>query len=224
MNVLTFASRKGGTGKSTLAANLAAYAGKPESCLLIDDDPQCSLTFWNSLRGDNALPIKTIKRTLSRTLEKAERRGVEWVFIDTPANISGCVVEAIESATMLIIPCRAGVFDLAAVQETIAVARRTRTPYAVVINGAPPRRDGAEASTVAYTRNCLSGLDVPVWGGQISYRSDFALSIATGEGAKEYSPHSQAAEEIARLWAAIEKSVRAIRSACGADVSGQKAA
>src|ERR1700761_5745511 len=107
MNVLTFASRKGGTGMSTLAAHLAAYVHRPSSpCLLIDDDPQGSLTFWNSLRGDQALPIKTIKRTLAHSLKKAQRRGFAWVFIDTPANMSASVADAIRAATLLIVPCR----------------------------------------------------------------------------------------------------------------------
>jgi chromosome partitioning protein len=56
-------------------------------------------------------------------------------------------------------------------------------------------------------------LDVPVWGGQITYRADFSLSLATGQGAKEFDASSQAADEIGRLWGAIEKSVEAIRSA-----------
>lgn len=216
MNVLTFASRKGGTGKSTLAAHLAAHVHQlTASCLLIDDDPQCSLTFWNSLRGDGALPLRPIKRTLSRTLAKAERKDTEWVLIDTPANMSAGVTEAVAAATMVVIPCRPGVFDIVAVQETIAFARRTRTPYAVVINGAPSRREGSEAAAVAYTRDCLSRLDVPVWGGQITYRTDFSLSLASGQGAREFDASSQAAEEIGRLWGAIEKSVRAIRSARG---------
>jgi chromosome partitioning protein len=214
MNVLTFASRKGGTGKSTLAAHLAAHVNQlSASCLLIDDDPQSSLTFWNSLRGDDALPLKQIKRTVARTLKKAERKNTEWAFIDTPANMSAGVADAIQAATLVIIPCRPGVFDLVAVQETIAFARRVRTPYAVVINGAPSRREGSEVAAVAYTRDCLSRMDVPVWGGQISYRADFSLSLATGQGATEFGADSQAAEEIGRLWSAIEKSVRAIRSA-----------
>src|SRR5580698_11595400 len=201
MNILTFASRKGGTGKSTLAAHLAAHVHRLSApCCLVDDDPQGSLTFWNSLRGDDALPLRQIKRTLSRTLKKAERRGAAWAFIDTPANMSAGVTEAVQSATMVIIPCRPGVFDIVAVQETIAFARRTRTPYAVVINGAPSRRGGEEAAAVAYTRDSLSRLDVPVWGGQITYRADFSLSLASGQVARDFDAGSQAADEIARLW------------------------
>ena len=41
MNVVTLASRKGGAGKSTLTAHLAACAhGAGHRCLVIDADPQ----------------------------------------------------------------------------------------------------------------------------------------------------------------------------------------
>ena len=48
MNVIVFASRKGGSGKSTLAAHLAAQIKASKSCLLIDADPQGSLTLWHN--------------------------------------------------------------------------------------------------------------------------------------------------------------------------------
>jgi chromosome partitioning protein len=214
MNVLVFASRKGGSGKSTLAAHLAAHVHKPSRpCLLIDEDPQGSLALWNKLRGDDALPIQAAKRGVSDILKAAKRDGVEWVFIDTPPNISASVTDAVQSATLAIIPCRPGVFDLDAVQETIGFARRARTPYAVVINGAPPRREDVESPSVAAAREALAKLQVPVWGGQVTQRGAFSLALATGEGVKEYDAGSDAAAEIARLWLAVEKSVKAIRGA-----------
>ncbi len=214
MNVLTFASRKGGSGKSTLAAHLAAHVHRPSRpCLLVDDDPQGSLSLWNELRKDDALPLKTVKRGILDTLKKAKQNGVEWVFIDTPPNMSVCVTEAIQCATLVVIPCRPGVFDLDAVQETIGYARRARTPYAVVINGAPPKREEVESASVTYAREFLAKLEVPVWGGQITQRAQFSLALAEGESAKEYDAYSHSATEIARLWLAIEKSVRVIHDA-----------
>ena len=165
MNILAFASRKGGSGKSTLAAHLAVHVHRPSRpCLLIDEDPQGSLTLWNKLRKDDALPLKIVKRDITDTLRKAKRDGVGWVFIDTPPNMSVSVSDAIRAATLVIIPCRPGVFDLVAVQETIGFARRARTPYAVVLNGAPPKRQDIESPLVTYARECLAELKTPVWG------------------------------------------------------------
>jgi chromosome partitioning protein len=203
MNVVVFASRKGGAGKSTLAAHLSAQAAKP-SCpaLLIDADPQGSLSLWHGLRG-SAQPA----------LKRAKREGYSWVFVDTPPNRSMVVVEAIRLATIAVIPARPSVFDVAAVTETIEICRTMRTPYAVVINAAPAKRNDAEASIVADARAGLTGIKAPVWSGQITQRSDLCFALGAGAAAKEFDPDSLAAAEIAQLWSAIERSVKAINGA-----------
>ena len=211
MNVLVFASRKGGSGKSTLAAHLAAHVHRPSRpCLLIDSDPQGSLALWNKLRENDSLPLKSTQRGFAELLKTAKRDGVEWVFIDTAPNLSASVTDAIRCATLAIIPCRPGVFDLDAVKETIGFASKVRVPYAVVINAAPPKRQDVESPMVHQARNSLAEQRIPVWPGQITQRTNFSLSLAEGEGAKEYEAASQAATEIGRLWLGIERSVKAI--------------
>jgi cellulose biosynthesis protein BcsQ len=214
MNVVVFASRKGGSGKSTLAAHLAAHAHKPSRpFLLIDADPQGSLTLWRHLRKRDDLPLKTAQRGIADIVKAAKRDGTEWVFIDTAPNMSASVTEAIRAATLVIIPCRPGLFDLEAIKDTVEYAREARKPFAVVINAAPPRRQDVEAPAVAHARKTLAELHIPVWGGQITQRAAFSLALEEGEGAKEYDADSYAAAEIGRLWAAIEKSVKAIHGA-----------
>jgi chromosome partitioning protein len=78
MNVIVFASRKGGSGKSTLAAHLAAQVHKStKPCLLIDADPQGSLTLWHKLRGTNEPPIKAAVNSVSGIVAAARRDGIE---------------------------------------------------------------------------------------------------------------------------------------------------
>ncbi|WP_375415496.1 AAA family ATPase [uncultured Bradyrhizobium sp.] len=212
MNVIVFASRKGGTGKSTLAAHLAAQVHKPSKpCLLVDCDPQGSLTLWHKLRGSNEPPIRSAANSVSGIVAAAKRDGIEWVFIDTPPNMSGVVEDAIRNATMVVIPARPGVFDVDAVQETIQTCRSNRKPYAVVINGAPATRDGVESRIVSIAREALAKFRAPVWSGQITNRADMLMALGHGEGVREYYAEGRAASEIGRLWAAIERSVKAIR-------------
>src|SRR5262249_6299335 len=214
MNVIVFASRKGGSGKSTLAAHLAAHVHKStRPCLLVDGDPQGSLTLWHKLRGTNEPPIRTAIRSVGEIVAAAKRDGMEWVFIDTPPNLSAVVDDAIKNATMVIIPARPGVFDVNAVQETIQICRSGRKPYAVVLNGAPAQRDGLESPIVTIARESLAKFRAPVWGGQITNRADLLMALSHGEGAREYYAEGRAAAEISRLWAAIERSVKAIRGA-----------
>jgi len=217
MNVIVFASRKGGSGKSTLAAHLAAQVHKSSKpCLLIDADPQGSLTLWHKLRGTNEPPLKIANRTVSEIVAAAKRDGVEWVFIDTPPNTSAVVDDAIKNATMVIIPARPGVFDVNAVQDTIQSCRAARKPYAVVINGAPARRDDVESRIVTIAREALAKFKAPVWAGQITNRADLLLALGNGEGAREYAAEGRAAGEIGKLWAAIERSIKAIRGTASA--------
>jgi chromosome partitioning protein len=213
MNVIVFASRKGGSGKSTLAAHLGAQAHKPPCrVLMLDADPQGSLTLWHKLRSNGEPPLRDGKN-LSAAVEQAKREGFEWVFIDTPPNMSAIVVDAIQAATLIIIPARLTLFDLAAIKETMVVARQLKKPYAVVINGVPARRDNTESPFVREARAVLGSLNVPVWSGQITQRNAYSLALAEGEGAVEYDGQSEAAHEITALWAAIEKSVKAIHGA-----------
>ncbi|MBN8921352.1 MAG: ParA family protein, partial [Rhizobiales bacterium] len=208
MNVIVFASRKGGSGKSTLAAHLAAYAAKSSrSCMLVDADPQASLTLWHRLRGSDDPPLKDGSRGVAEIIRAAKRERCDWLFIDTPPNRSSIVTDAIRAATLVVIPARPTIFDLTAVQDTIEIARDARKPYMVVINSAPAKRDGVESPIVSKAREGLAGLNVPLWSGQVTNRASFALALAAGEGAREYDPESHAAVEVGRLWTAVQKSV-----------------
>jgi len=224
MNVIVFASRKGGSGKSTLAAHLAAQIKASKQVMLVDADPQGSLTLWHKLRGTNEPPIKAAVNSVSGIVSAARRDGYEWVLIDTPPNLSAVVDDAIKNATMVIIPARPGVFDVNAVQETIQTCRAARKPYAVVLNGAPARRDDAESPIVAIAREALAKFRAPVWGGQITNRADLLMALGHGEGVREYDAEGRGAHEIARLWAAIERSVKAIRGSVPASGAMHKQA
>jgi cellulose biosynthesis protein BcsQ len=214
MNVIVFASRKGGSGKSTLTAHLAAHANRPSRrCMLIDCDPQGSISLWHKLRGTAEPQLRDGTQGVKQIIADARANGVEWAFVDTAPNMSGAVTDAISEATLVVIPVRLAVFDLAAVKETIDFARQSKKPFAIVINAVPARRDNTESPFVTQVREVLAGLNVPVWAGQITHRSIYSISLEYGEGAREYDADSPAAAEIAALWGAIDRSVKAIHGA-----------
>ena len=224
MNEIVVASRKGGSGKSTLTAHLAAHAHKAtRPCLLIDADPQGSLTLWHGLRGTGEPVLKSGLRGIE-SIVRANRDDYEWAFVDTPPTMSAAVTDAIRCATLVVIPARPTVFDLSAVKETIDLCRSVRKPYAVVINAAPTKRDDNESPIVTEAREGLAKLRVPVWGGQITQRSNYSIALKHGEGAKEFDAESAAASEMARLWSAIEKSVKAIHGASVGNAMHKRAA
>ena len=108
----------------------------------------------------------------------------------------------------MLIPARPGFFDLAAVRETVKVARERDKPYAVVINAAPVQRDDKDTTLVAQSRAYLDGTQIPVWSGQISQRAGFQSTLAAARARPRSGPNTAAGVEIARLWSAVERSHR----------------
>ncbi len=214
MNVITFASRKGGAGKSTLTAHLAGFAHRAgHRCLVVDADAQGSLALWHSRRVGGEPRLQTAAQGIARVMAHAMLERYEFVFIDTAPTMWVVVQEAIRAATQVVVPARPGFFDLAAVRETVATARERNKPYAVVINAAPVKRDDKDAPAVVQSRAELEKLAIPVWSGQISQRTGYVASLAAGTSAGEADPESAAGVEIARLWSAIARSVQAINQA-----------
>ncbi len=214
MNVITMASRKGGAGKSTLTAHLAAFAHTAgHRCIVIDADPQGSLTLWHSLRADGQPPLRSAARGIEGALASAMVGCYEWAFIDTAASMWVVSQQAIRWATLVVIPARPGFFDLNAVRETVATARALNKPYAVVLNATPAKRGDKEAPAVAQSRAFFDNLAIPVWSGQISQRAGYVLTLGAGASVREVARESVATSEIERLWRAIERSVGAINQA-----------
>jgi len=86
MQTIVFASQKGGSGKTTLAAHMAvqACAAGFDSAAMIDTDPQCSLHGWWKMRQD-ATPalIRSSAGNLAEDLEKLRAQGHRLAMIDT---------------------------------------------------------------------------------------------------------------------------------------------
>ncbi|MEA2930210.1 MAG: chromosome partitioning protein [Hyphomicrobiales bacterium] len=214
MHVITLASRKGGAGKSTLTAQLAAHAHTlGRRVHIIDADPQGSLKLWHARRPGGQPTLSTPERGIDRPLAFAMIEGAEFVFIDTAPTMWVVVQEAMRAATMVVIPARPGFFDLAAITETVKTARERDRPYAVVLNACPVKRDDKEMGLVTQSRAELEALGIPVWAGQVSQRAGFQSTLAAGASAAEIGPQTAAAAEVAALWSAIERSVTAIEIA-----------
>ena len=89
--VITVAQQKGGSGKTMLAANLAAWFASGKSTALLDIDPQHSLVHWHRLRvGHDPAPAPVTLSDVSGWRLAGEldrlRREHELVLIDTPAR------------------------------------------------------------------------------------------------------------------------------------------
>ncbi|MFM2149937.1 MAG: hypothetical protein RLZZ187_2243 [Pseudomonadota bacterium] len=202
--VVAVAQRKGGAGKSTLAANLAAaFAGLGESVALLDTDPQKTLTHWHAARqaaGPKAHALHFEGPSGWRVPGACDklRRSHDIVLLDTPPHDDTDARIAIRAADLVLVPLQPSAADLWAMGATLELARAEKRPTALTLNRVPAQgKVGAEVAA-ALRKQGLTLLDAP-----LGNRSGFATAFAAGLGVTEAAPRSVAADEVRALALAL---------------------
>lgn len=213
MFIIAIASQKGGAGKSTFSVNLATLAdaeGAPS--LLVDTDAQGSLTVWHRQRqARTPLLVPCRAGELEEVLGTARRHGsIEWVFIDGPPQANEAIASMMQPATLVLIPTRPTIFDLASVPATIALARKVRRPFFVALNAVPPRRGVIESPIVTAARKSIRDMGAPVWRGAVAQRAVYAHALSSGLSATEFESAGPAADEMRQLWRDVNQAARAM--------------
>src|SRR5262249_25738837 len=146
-----------------------------------------------------------------------------WVFVDTPANNSPIVLQAIQAATLVVVPTGVGVFDLSAVKETLDFSHQLEKPCVLVLNGMSPRPNLTETIYLREVDTVLGRCKIPMCAYQLANRLAYQLALAEGLGVTEYDPRCEAATEISALWSATETTVKMIKGA-SAEIAVRRAA
>jgi chromosome partitioning protein len=204
MKILTIASAKGGSGKSTITGALAVRAcqdGAKVAMLDLNYD-QGSLTDWHNLRrqaGVKPLPdldVDGAELPLGERLE-ALATAHDWAIIDTPPMDMPLIEEAISLADFVLAPTRCGFFDMAAAQVITSMCRRHGVPFGFAINCA----DAKHATVLKQTMKVIEGMQWPLLAAQVKYRQAWIQALSVGKTGAEISRDAKA--EIDETWAEV---------------------
>ena len=201
--VIAVAQRKGGAGKSTIAANLAAaFAEGGDRVALLDVDPQRSLARWDELRGASrkARPLHFEAPSGWRVPSILDRlrREADVVLLDTAPHDDTDARVAIRGADLVLVPLQPSAAGLWSMDATLDLAKKEGRPVSLVLNRAP-----ASGRLLDQVTGAIRERGLPLVGPALGNRTAFAQAFMAGLGAVEAAPKGVAAEEVRALAAAL---------------------
>ena len=201
MKTIFFASQKGGSGKTTLAAHLSVAAERAGDgpCVVIDTNPQASIADWWNVRETETPSFAPVTlKELSPKLEALAKAGYAYAFIDTPPAITEAIRTVVAQADFVLIPTRPSPHDLRAVGRTVELAAEANRRFSFAVTQSKPNSRLTIQAMAALSEH---GVVAPVI---VHDRVDYAGSMIDGRTVLEIDPRGRSAREMVDLWSFVK--------------------
>jgi len=199
--VVAVLNQKGGSGKTTLATNLArGLQLEGLDVMIADADPQGTASEWSALRPEDSdlPPVVGVKGS---TIGELEDVGAAYdvVVLDGAPALDSPNVKALKAADLVLLPVRPSGPDLWSVEDLVELIHTRRDvtggrPLAAFVVSQQRRTNLAGGIA-----DVLDGYDVPVLDGRTSQRVAYAEALTTGTTVLDAAPSSKAASEIEEI-------------------------
>lgn len=198
-HVIAVLNSKGGSGKTTLAMNIAGcLQRRSRSVLVIDSDPQASALDWAAAQpeGFELPPVIGIDRpTIHTTIPKLQN-DYDFIVIDGGAKLAEITASALRVADLVLIPVRHSGLDVWAVEALVEAihARKALTdkPAAAFVVSAQVRgtklAEGMDES--------LADMGIPLLKARTTRRVAYESAAGMGVTVMDLAGQDKAAEEI----------------------------
>ena len=202
---------KGGSGKSTIATNLAIMRARAGyDVLLVDADDQETASDFTVLRNgtiENGAGYTCIKLTGQAVRTEIERMVAKYddIIVDAGGRDTVSQRAALVLAHVLLVPFVPRSFDIWTLDSVTALIQEIRTvnpnlrAYAFINRGDPSGTENVEAGQLIQENEMIAYLDTP-----IVSRKAFGKAAAQGRAVTELHPSdTKAKREITALYDAI---------------------
>jgi chromosome partitioning protein len=212
--IVSFASSKGGVGKSTICAAIGArLAQRGEQVLILDLDQNRTVERWGRKTKVTGLTVKAIERDSFTTVfrEALISNPPDHILIDLAGAREATVLKAMGRSDLIVVPAQASEPDLREALVVVSDIKDTAEekgvsiPYRVLLTKMPSLR--TRVTDFAYQELARHGLPIfkTFMGERVAYREMFL----TGQPP---DPMSGAGAEVAALTIEMEEIVRTEQS------------
>lgn len=194
MPVITFASPKGGAGKTTAALLLSTeLATKGFSVTVIDADPLNWISSWGDLPGkpDNLEIVKNLSEdNIIDEIEAAKSRS-QFVITDLEGTASTMAVYALSRSDQVLIPIQPSDMDAKAGAMVIKLIRkqeqafRTEIPFSVFMT---KTKNAIQTRTLKNIAANLERAHIPIMKTQLFERETFRSLFSFGGTLQDIDP------------------------------------
>ena len=196
--IVTFANQKGGTGKTTLATNLAVlWSNSKYKVAVIDADTQKSLANWVEARkkyyGENDIGIDVYPyhtHSLGEDIKKIKRK-YNFIIIDSPPSITYDTIQIVKNSDRVFVPVQPSPVDLMATIPFLNLVKQERKKAIVILNRVMPRARLTDAMVMR-----LRYAGAKIARSRISSKVIYAETYSVGRGVVDISITTDVSKEI----------------------------
>jgi chromosome partitioning protein len=199
--IVAVIAEKGGSGKTTTAAFVAAeLAARGARALLVDADSQGTALTGAGIGAEAGHVGPRVVALGDNLRAELPRLAAEhdWTIVDCPGRASKRAAAALMVADVALLPCAPSppdVWALGTTAELVGEVRELQPELRAAVLVVRADRTGIGASA----REALGTLGLPVLASSLGDRAAFREALADGRGVTAYAPSSRAAAEVRAL-------------------------